>query len=94
MLVCHKHVCKMSLAEKGTLRWMCCKTRRQRIRNETVHEVGGVVLIEEKLRNRLRWFGNFYRRLVDAEKKVDRIVFSSNGTGRGRPKLTLDVFVL
>ncbi|KAI8533324.1 hypothetical protein RHMOL_Rhmol10G0000500 [Rhododendron molle] len=39
-------------------RWMYSKTRRDRIRNETVREMVGVAPIEEKLReNRLRWFG-------------------------------------
>lgn len=62
------------------------KTRRDRIKNETVREMIQVVPVEEKLReNTLQWFGHIYRSPVDAIiKRVDRIVLGSNATGRGR----------
>jgi hypothetical protein len=90
-----QQVNKMSVAEMRMLRWMCGKTRRDRVRNETVREIVGVAPIEEKLReNRLRWFGHVYRRPGDAiVKRADRIALGSNATGRGRPKLTLDAVV-
>ncbi|KAI8542827.1 hypothetical protein RHMOL_Rhmol08G0169600 [Rhododendron molle] len=90
-----QQVNKMSVAEMRMLRWMCGKTRRDRVRNETVREIVGVAPIEEKLReNRLRWFGHVYRRPGDAiVKRADRIAWGSNATGRGRPKLTLDAVV-
>lgn len=52
------------------------KTRRDRIKNETVREMIQVVPVEEKLReNTLQWFGHIYRSPVDAIiKRVDRIV--------------------
>ena len=77
------------------LRWMCGKTRRDRIRNETAREMVGIAPIEEMLReNRLRWFGHVYRRPADAVvKRVDRIALGRNTQGRGRPKLTLDAVV-
>ena len=77
------------------LRWMCGKTRRDRIRNEIVREMVGVVPIKDKLReNRLRWFGHVYHRPEDAVvKRADRIVLGSNAPGRVRPKLTLDAVV-
>ncbi|KAI8547997.1 hypothetical protein RHMOL_Rhmol07G0238000 [Rhododendron molle] len=57
----------MSVAEMRMLRWMCGKTRRDRIRNEMVREMASVAPIEEKLReNRLSWFGHAYRRPEDA----------------------------
>ncbi|KAG5565645.1 hypothetical protein RHGRI_001531 [Rhododendron griersonianum] len=86
---------KMSVAEMRMLRWICGKTRRDRIRNETVREMVGVAPIEEKLReNRLRWFGHVYRRPGDAVvKRADMIALGSNATGRGSPKLTLDAMV-
>ncbi|KAI8572176.1 hypothetical protein RHMOL_Rhmol01G0177900 [Rhododendron molle] len=85
----------MSEAEMRMLRWMCGKTRRDRIRNEIVREMVGVAPIEEKLsENRLRWFGHVYHRPEDAAvKRADRIVLDSNATGRGRLKLTLDAVV-
>ncbi|KAI8538489.1 hypothetical protein RHMOL_Rhmol09G0107800 [Rhododendron molle] len=50
-----QQVNKMSEAEMRMLKWMCGKTRRDRIKNETVREMVGVAPIEEKLReNRLR----------------------------------------
>ena len=86
---------KISVAEMRMLRWMCGKTRQDRIRNETVREMVGVVPIEEKLReNRLRWFGHVYRRPADAVvRRVDRITLGRKEQGRGRPKLTLDAVV-
>ncbi|KAI8559570.1 hypothetical protein RHMOL_Rhmol04G0184900 [Rhododendron molle] len=71
---------KMSVAEMRMLRWMCGKTRQDRIRNETIREMVGVAPIKEKLReNKLRWFGHVYRRLGDAVvRKTDMIAFSSN----------------
>ncbi|KAI8559998.1 hypothetical protein RHMOL_Rhmol04G0220700 [Rhododendron molle] len=90
-----QQVNKMSVAEMRMLRWVCGKTRRDKIRNETVHEMVGVAPIEEKLReNRLRWFGHVYHRPEDAVvKRADRIALDSNATGRGRPKLILDAVV-
>ncbi|KAI8562254.1 hypothetical protein RHMOL_Rhmol03G0020600 [Rhododendron molle] len=85
----------MSVAKMRMLRWMCGKTRRDRVRNETVREIVGVAPIEEKLReNRLRWFRHVYRRPGDAiVKRADRIALGSNATGRCRSKLTLDTVV-
>jgi hypothetical protein len=90
-----QQVTKMSVAEMRMLRWMCGKTRRDRIRNETVREMVGVAPIDEKLReNRLRWFGHVYRRPTESiVKRADRIALHSNAPGRGRPKLTLDAVV-
>jgi hypothetical protein len=90
-----QQVNKISVAEMRMLRWMCGKTRRDRIRNETIREMVGVAPIEEKLReNRLRWFGHVYRRPADAVvKRVDRLALGRNAQGRGRPKLTLDAVV-
>ena len=44
------------------LRWMCGKTRNDRIRNANIRDMVGVAPIEDKLReNRLRWFDNSRR---------------------------------
>ncbi|CAL5373127.1 unnamed protein product [Camellia sinensis] len=65
-----QHVDKMSVAEMRMLRWMCGKTRQDRIRNECIREWVGVAPIEDKLReNRLRWFGHIQRRPTEAVVK-------------------------
>ena len=46
---------------------MCGKTRNNRITNVNIHDMAGVVQIENKLRdNRLRWFRHIYRGHIDA----------------------------
>ena len=45
-----KHVSKMNVAEMMMLRWMCGKTRRDKIRNERIHKMIEVAPIEEKMR--------------------------------------------
>ena len=86
-----QHVDKMSVAEMRMLRWMCGKTRQDRIRNECIREWVGVAPIEDKLReNRLRWFGHIQRRPTEAVVKR-RDVVTVDGSVRGQrwPKLTL-----
>ena len=49
------HAQKISVAEMCMLRWMCCNTRRDKVRNENIRIKIGVAPIEEKMReNRLR----------------------------------------
>ena len=67
------------------LRWMCGKTRMDKIRNEDIRSLVGVASIENKMReNRLRWFGHIGHRTMDAPvrrmEKVKKL--------RGRPKMT------
>uniref|UniRef100_A0A0A9E4J2 Uncharacterized protein n=2 Tax=Arundo donax TaxID=35708 RepID=A0A0A9E4J2_ARUDO len=45
------------------LRWTCGHTRRDRVRNDDIHDRLGVAPIEEKLvQHRLRWFEHIQRR--------------------------------
>ena len=48
-----QHVDKMSVAKMRMLRWMCGKTRQDRIMNECTREWVGVAPIEDKLRKRI-----------------------------------------
>ena len=49
------------------LRWMCIKTRMDKVRNEDIRMLIGIAPIENKMReNRLRWFGHIRRRPIDA----------------------------
>jgi hypothetical protein len=49
------------------LRWICDNTRRDRVRNDDIHERLGVVPVEEKLvQHRLRWFGYIQQRPAEA----------------------------
>ena len=67
---------KMSVAEMRMLRWMCGKTRKDKIKNANIHDLVGVVPIEDKLReNRLRWFGHICRKPTDVVvKKSDMFI--------------------
>ncbi|KAL7217344.1 hypothetical protein ACSBR1_029108 [Camellia fascicularis] len=73
------------------LRWMCGKTRQDRIRNQCIWEWVGVALIEDKLReNQLRWFGHTQRRPIEVVvKRCDVVTVDESVRGRGRPRLTL-----
>jgi hypothetical protein len=44
-----QHVQKLSVAEMRMLRWICGHTRRDRVRNDDIHERLGVTPVEEKL---------------------------------------------
>ena len=50
-----QHTQKISVAEMRILRWMCGKTRIDKVRNEDIRSLVGVAPIEYKMReNRLR----------------------------------------
>ena len=57
-----QHTQKISVAEMRMLRWMCGKTRMDKVRNEDIRSLVGVAPIEDKMReHRLRWFGHIGR---------------------------------
>ncbi|KAK9126521.1 hypothetical protein Scep_015367 [Stephania cephalantha] len=77
------------------LRWMCGKTRKDRIRNIEIQRQVGVAPIDTKIREgRLRWFGHLQRRPTNAPtRKLDSIETVEIRRGRGRPKLTWDALI-
>jgi hypothetical protein len=85
-----RHVQQLSVAEMRMLRWICGHTRRDRVRNDDIHERLGVAPVEEKLvQHRLRWFGYMQRRSADAPIRngvIRRI--GNKKRDRGRSNLT------
>ncbi|KAK9098676.1 hypothetical protein Syun_025721 [Stephania yunnanensis] len=86
---------KVNVAEMRMLRWMCGKTRKDRIRNIEIQRQVGVAPIDTKIREgRLRWFGHLQRRPTNAPtRKLDSIETVEIRRGRGRPKLTWDALI-
>ncbi|KAL5146025.1 Retrovirus-related Pol polyprotein from type-1 retrotransposable element R2 [Glycine soja] len=68
-----QHETKVGVAEMRMLRWMCGKTRQDKIRNGAIRErVGVAPIVEKMVENRLRWFGHVERRPVDSVvRRVD-----------------------
>ncbi|KAH1202220.1 NADH dehydrogenase [ubiquinone] 1 beta subcomplex subunit 8, mitochondrial [Glycine max] len=86
-----QHENKVGVAEMRMLRWMCGKTRQDKIRNEAIRErVGVAPIVEKMVENRLRWFGYVERRPVDSVvRRVDQMERRQTIRGRGRPKKTI-----
>ncbi|KAL5178487.1 hypothetical protein HKD37_01G000006 [Glycine soja] len=86
-----QHETKVGVAEMRMLRWMCGKTRQDKIRNGTIRErVGVAPIVEKMVENRLRWFGHVERRPVDSVvRRVDQMERRQTIRGRGRPKKTI-----
>ncbi|KAL5159917.1 Release factor glutamine methyltransferase [Glycine soja] len=86
-----QHENKVGVAEMRMLRWICGKTRQDKIRNEAIRErVGVAPIVEKMVENRLRWFGHVERRPVDSVvRRVDQMERRQTIRGRGRPKKTI-----
>ncbi|KAL5190235.1 LINE-1 retrotransposable element ORF2 protein [Glycine soja] len=86
-----QHENKVGVAEMRMLRWMCGKTRQDKIRNEAIRErVGVAPIVEKMVENRLRWFGHVERRPVDSVvRRVDQMERRQTILSRGRPKKTI-----
>ncbi|RZC29082.1 Ribosome biogenesis protein WDR12-like [Glycine soja] len=86
-----QHENKVGVAEMRMLRWMCGKTRQDKIRNEAIRErVGVAPIVEKMVENRLRWFGHVERRPVDSVvRRVDQMERRQIIRDRGRPKKTI-----
>ncbi|KAH1221810.1 hypothetical protein GmHk_12G035141 [Glycine max] len=86
-----QHETKVGVAEMRMLRWMCGRTRQDKIRNGAIRErVGVAPIVEKMVENRLRWFGHVERRPVDSVvRRVDQMERRQTIRGRGRPKKTI-----
>ncbi|RZC13746.1 DExH-box ATP-dependent RNA helicase DExH10 [Glycine soja] len=86
-----QHENKVGVAEMRMLRWVCGKTRQDKIRNEAIRErVGVAPIVEKMVENRFRWFGHVERRPVDSVvRRVDQMERRQTIRGRGRPKKTI-----
>jgi hypothetical protein len=85
-----RHVQQLSVAEMRMLRWIYGHTRRDRVRNDDIHERLGVAPVEEKLvQHRLRWFGHMQQRHAEALIR-NRVIRRTDNKkrDRGRPNLT------
>ncbi|VFQ95415.1 unnamed protein product [Cuscuta campestris] len=82
------HVRRLHAAEMRMLRWMCGKTRLDRISNEVIRRQVGMSPVEVKLREaRLRWFGHVRWRNANAPiRRCERITVVRGSRGRGRPR--------
>ncbi|VFR02670.1 unnamed protein product [Cuscuta campestris] len=80
------HVCRLHAVEMRMLRWMCGKTRLDKISNEVIRCQVGMAPVEDKLREaRLRWFGHVRRRDADAPvRRCERITVIGRSRGRLR----------
>jgi hypothetical protein len=85
-----QHIQTMSVAEIQILCWICSHTRRDRIRNDDIHDKLVVAPIQDKLvQHRLRWFDHIQQRPHDVP--VCSSILSSpenRRRWRGRPRLT------
>ncbi|KAK6729209.1 hypothetical protein RB195_006324 [Necator americanus] len=77
------HAMKMRM-----LRWTICVTLKEKVSNDTVRSIFGVVSITEKMKEaRLRWFGHVLRREEDSVAKTTLKLDVSGVRPRGRPKI-------
>ena len=72
------------------LRWLCGKTRMDKVRDEDIHNLVGVASIEDKMReNCLRRFGHIGCKPMNAAvRRVEKIDIKQGKKLRGIPKMT------
>ncbi|KAK6763105.1 hypothetical protein RB195_023714 [Necator americanus] len=73
--------------EMRMLRWTIGVTLKEKVSNDTVRSIFGVVPITEKMEARLRWFGHVLRREEDSVAKTALKPDVSGVRPRGRPKI-------
>ena len=77
---------RLKPTEMRVLRMICEKTLKDKINNEKIREMTGVVRLEEFLREkRLRWLGHV-ERMDEKRGPVKALLLEVDGTKKGRPK--------
>lgn len=68
------------------LRWICGKTKTNKIKNDNTRESAGVVPIEEKMvENKFRWFERVERKPINfVVRRVNQMKRSQTSRGRER----------
>ena len=79
----------MSVAEMRMLRWMCGKTKKDKIRNDCILTDLKIALIDAKLReHKLRWFGHECCRHISVLiRRCDRILVENDRKNRSKLKM-------
>ena len=77
---------RLETTEMRMLRMIWGKTMNDKINNEKIREMTGVVRLEEFLREkRLRWLGHV-KRMDEERGPVKALLLEVDGTKKGRPK--------
>ena len=77
---------RLKTTEMRMLRMICLKTLKDKMNNEKIREMTGVVRLEEFLREKwLRWLGHV-ERMDEESGPVKALLLEVDGTKKGRPK--------
>ena len=77
---------RLKTTEMRMLRMICGKTLKDKMNNDKIQEMTGVVRLEEFLREkRLRWLGHV-ERMDEKKGPVTALILEVEGTKKGRPK--------
>jgi len=78
----------MKVVEMRMIRWICGRTRLDKINNEVIRGKLRLASIEDKIKEaRLGWFGRIRRRSMDAPmRRCEKLDRSNHKRSRGRPK--------
>ena len=80
---------RLDVAEMKMIRWSMGKTRKDRIRNDSLRNAMGIRAVSEKVQgNRLRWYGHVQRRDSDYCGKLAEQITIPGKRRRGRPLMT------
>eukprot|EP00268_Persea_americana_P015107 TRINITY_DN16854_c0_g1_i2.p1 TRINITY_DN16854_c0_g1~~TRINITY_DN16854_c0_g1_i2.p1 ORF type:complete len:146 (-),score=8.65 TRINITY_DN16854_c0_g1_i2:94-531(-) len=90
-----QHMQKMSMAEMRMLRCMCCKTKKDKIRNKCIQEHLVVALVDDKLNDTSsKWIGHVqHRQTMVPVKRSFSMRIDGPSRKLSKPKMTWMVTV-